>query len=730
MHMPVIAKQVATKWIGVFLGMAIFVPTLPSQEASPSTNRDWPTIRGPAWNGQSLEIGLAEHWPPEGPPVLWTRDLGQGYSAFIAWDHWVATQYQDLAGQYVVCLSADTGATKWQYHYGWPYDPAGVYPGPRSTPVYDNGFVYFTSPTGLVGCLNANSGELVWSIELERMFEVKVPGFGYSCSPIVLGNKILLPVGARDTSMVALDKATGLVLWKGAYPKPLESRIRSRGAESSASYCSVYPITFQERSCAVATLQNVIGCYDSETGKLIWRYDLSSGYDEHSAWPIYEEPFLWITGPFQRGSELLEISPEPRLPVRSVRQSRLMSNDIFSSVLYDGALFGFDLQEAQAKTHRTSRGIFRCVDFRSGQELWSVGNGRLQRSPTNTTSDSAIMAANVANELLIGHATVLVADRKLILMSDLGELILARASREKYQELSRTTLLGGEICWTQPALSNLRLFVRNHSRAVCVYLGEPESLEPQLKKKSMPVSAIPQRKFRDIAGLLLGVEPEYLFDLPSLTWLWRWYLTSLFGILGGSIAIVHLCIGLFKFASRHVASREVKAFSWLDRLDRLEIWSFRILAFVLGALGTTVLSHWTQEFIFTWHICLYVAWQVAMANLSKRTASRNHLQRVQSIGALLFLLTTCLAYFLICRRLSLLFEWAFLGGFFAAVPFHLLSKNLCRPVDTWAGDTSSGKNAPTGRLRKNRFTKTWRLIMTGLGFSAFYWSSVAILYCR
>ena len=119
-----------------------------------------------------------------------------------------------------------------------------------------------------------------------------------------------------------------------------------------------------------------------------------------------------------------------------------------------------------------------------------------------------------------------------------------------------------------------------------------------------------------------------------------------------------------------------------------------------------------------------------MANLSKRTASRNHLQRVQSIGALLFLLTTCLAYFLICRRLSLLFEWAFLGGFFAAVPFHLLSKNLCRPVDTWAGDTSSGKNAPTGRLRKNRFTKTWRLIMTGLGFSAFYWSSVAILYCR
>ncbi len=726
MKVTAIAKHVATKWMGILLGLAIFVPILLGQAASPSKNQDWSTIRGPAWNSKSLEIGLAEHWPLEGPPVLWTRDLGQGYSAFIAWDQFVATQYQDLAGQYIVCMFADTGATKWQYRYGWAYDPAGVYPGPRSTPVYDNGFVYFTSPTGLVGCLKADSGKMIWSIELERTFEVKVPGFGYSCSPIVLGNKILLPVGARDASVVALDKATGFVLWKGVYPKPVESPIRSRGTESSASYCSAYPITFQGRSCVVATLQNLIACYDTETGELIWRYDLSSGYDEHSAWPIYEEPFLWITGPFQRGSELLEITTESRQPIRSVRQSRLMSNDIFSSVLYDGALFGFDLQEAQAKTHRTSRGIFRCVDFRSGQELWSVGNGRLQRSPTNATSDSAIISSNSTNELLIGHATVLVADRKLILMNDLGELILARASREKYQELSRTTLLSGEICWTQPVLFHHRLYVRNHSRAVCVYLGEPESLEPWLKTNAMPVNAIPQGKFRDIASLLLGVEPEYLFDLPSITWLWRWYLISLFGILGGSFAIVQLCTGLFKFASRHVLSPEARAFDWLARL---ETWAFWILAFVLGALGTTVISKWSHEFIFTWHICLYVAWHVAIANLSKRMESRNRLQRLQSTGAVLFLLTTCLAYFLLCRRLSLLFEWAFLGGFFAAVPFNLLGKNLSRPCDTDA-DTGFCERPRIGWLGRNRWTKTWQFILTGLGFSAFYWSSVAILYCR
>ena len=106
-----VSVTVIAKWISFFFGMAIFVPTLLGQVASPSKNQDWSTIRGPAWNGNSLENGIAEHWLPEGPPILWTRDFGQGYSAFIAWDHLVATQYQDLAGQYAalgrsICLRA------------------------------------------------------------------------------------------------------------------------------------------------------------------------------------------------------------------------------------------------------------------------------------------------------------------------------------------------------------------------------------------------------------------------------------------------------------------------------------------------------------------------------------------------------------------------------------------------------------------------------------------------
>ena len=685
--------------------LALFCANTISRDASSNLSTDWPTIRGAAFDGHSPEKELADHWPAEGPPVLWTCELGQGYSAFIAWDQCVATQYQHLSGQYLICMEADSGRTKWEYRYDWPYDPAGVYPGPRSTPTFDSGFVYFTSPSGLVACLNADSGDKVWSIELEKRFGVKAPGFGYACSPIVVGDCVVLPVGARDASVVALDKSTGETKWKAVDAKPIVSASKSTSNESDASYCSVYPIVFHGRSCIVCYLQNAIVCHDSESGSQLWRYNLSSGYDEHSAWPIYDEPFLWISGAFQRGSELLEITVNPEQPIRLVRQSKLMSNDIFSSVLHDGALFGFDLHEAQAKTHRTSRGIFRCVDFRTGEELWSVGTGRFQRNSINAAGDAGVISESPSGERNIGHATVLVADNKLVLMNDLGELILAKASRERFEELARAPLLGGEICWTQPAISQKRLFVRNHSRAVCVYLGRPESLAPQLRANAISANQIPQGQVRDLASILIGIEPEYLFDLPTLNWLWRWYWVSLI-MIGASFAFVETLSQILLFAKTRNPNGETTP---TRQSSGIGSTSGYILTFLGGALGTTILSRWTEEFVFTWQLCLYVAWHIAVANLNNRSVQISKAHFAQSWLAVLFLLATCVIYFLLCRRLSLVFEWVFLAGFVAALPFNLAGK-------VW--------------FASRRWARVWRLITTVLGYSAYYWTSVAILFLR
>jgi len=631
----------------------------------------WPFIRGENFDGRSAETNLAEIWPADGPPVLWTRDLGQGYSSFIAWDDRVATQTQTLGGQYVVCLEANTGKTIWEYRYDWPHEPAGIYPGPRATPTYANGRIYFAAPNGLIGCLSAEAGTPLWFINVKETFGGDGTDFGYSCAPTIVDELVLLPVGGRRASMIALDADDGSVVW--------------RSGDDPASYTPAYPILFQSRQCVLGYLQNTLVLHDLRTGSQIWRHELSSGYDEHSAWPIYSEPYLWISSPFQAGSELLELTGNEDSPVRTAWKSRLMSNDIFSSVLVDGAIYGFDLQEAQAKTHRPSRGQFRCLDYLTGKQHWATGDSQLRRSSTGETTDQGQR---------IGHATVIAADGKLILMNDTGELILARATTERYEELARVSVLRGEICWTQPTLCSSRLFVRNQSRAACIYLGDPNHLESELQTKAFNATDIPQSKYVDLAAMILCVEPEYAFDLPTNAWLWRWFLVSLIGILGASAAL-----------------------TWVARLvvgQQLSLgcarWLFLSAAFVGGCIGTTLLSVWWEDFVFTWPVAIFVTFQAAVSELrwGKQGVDVNYVAWRSILSAILFM-ASVLAYFWLCRRLSLVSEWAFLCGFPAALPFAL---------------------AGTFAFRERRWRVGWESLMTVLGFSAFYWSSTAVLFLK
>lgn len=661
----------------VGLWLFLVLPTLLAQaesasDALPSEGDSvgWPFIRGARFDGHSPDTSLADTWPAQGPPVLWTRKLGQGYSAFVAWDDRIATQYQTLGGQYVICLDADTGRTLWQYRYDWPYEPAGVYPGPRATPTYWRGRLYFAGPRGTIGCLDAAFGGLLWRVNVIERFGSSGTEFGYSCSPTVVEGLVILPVGGPGASLVALDAEDGAVVWQAG--------------DDAASYTPAYPITFRGQRLVLGYLQNALVSHELLTGKRIWRRPLSSGYDEHAAWPIYREPYLWISSAFQGGSELLELTGDPDQPLRMVWKSDLLSNDIFSSVLVEDSLYGFDLREAQAKTHRPSRGVFRCIDFLSGRENWTTGSARLRRELDPSPEDAGQR---------VGHATVLVADGKLILLNDTGELILARATPTRYEELARISILGGEICWTQPALHRGRLFGRNQSRAVGVYLGDPELLAPQTRAAALTAADVPQTRYVDVAALLLGVEPEYAFDIPSGAWLRQWFFVSL-AILGTSL----------------LAAGTARWLVGTGRSGHAVPWVFWLLAFVLGAVGTTLLSRWKEDFVFTWPVSLFVAFQAAVSEvrISKRWVEHPRQRWRARLVGLLFV-ACCAGYFLLCRRLSLVFEWVFLCGFAAAFPFALAGSHC---------------------FRERSWRLAWFAVLTILAFSSFYWSAAAVLWLK
>lgn len=625
----------------------------------------WPFLRGPKYDGHSAEINLADQWPAEGPPVLWSRSLGQGYSAFVARGDRVFTQTQTLSGQSVICLHADTGEAIWQYRYDWPYDAAGVYPGPRATPTLYEDRVYFAGPTGLIGCLTADTGDLVWSVNIVEKYQARGVDFGYSCSPTVLEGRVLLPVGGRGASLVALSATDGKEIW--------------RSGDDSASYTPAYPITHAGRKLAIGYLENALIACDRETGELVWREALSHGYDEHSAWPIYREGELWTSGPFRRGSTLWEL-PTDGSSLKTVWTTELLSNDVMSSVLVGEHLFGFDIRDPQAKTHRTSRGVFRCIEWSTGKAAWTNGDERQQRAEVNGDA--------------IGHASLIAADGKLILLNDTGDLILARANPARYEELARASVLPGAIGWTPPALHRGRVYVRNHSQAVCIYVGRPELLEESLRDQAKTIDELPSSWQFDWTHLVLPVEPEYAFDIPSEQWLMNWFAWSA-AILALSWLVVGIC-GL-PFRQQHPTTVRSTAL---------------ILATFGGLLGTSLLSRWRDDFVFTWPLAVYAVFHLAALWLP---FSRRQLDRAvqrKSLLAGLAIVISGLCYFWLCRRLSLVFEWAFLAGYVPALGAVLL--------DHWVA----------ARKWPSAIVSLALAAATLAGFAAFYWSGVALLWLR
>ncbi len=116
------------------------------------------------------------------------------------------------------------------------------------------------------------------------------------------------------------------------------------------------------------------------------------------------------------------------------------------------------------------------------------------------------------------------ADGKLILLNERGDLILLRPNQNECEVLARCSVLKGELTWTPPILHRGCIFIRNQSRAACIYVGEPELLPEN--QGTMTLADIPQDRYVDWAGQILSVEPEYAFDLPSSEWLWSWFFWS------------------------------------------------------------------------------------------------------------------------------------------------------------------------------------------------------------
>ena len=421
---------------------------------------DWPQWLGPRRDGTWQEEGVVTSIPTQGLPVLWRVPVQGGYSGpAVVGNRVYLTDYMRTAGELandpngrtelsgrerVLCFDARDGNLLWKHEYDCPYSLSYA-SGPRCTPTIDEGRVYALGAEGNLLCLNAENGDVLWQKDFKQDYAAPTPIWGFCGHPLVDGDRLICVVGGEGTVAVAFDKATGEELWR-------------QGTASEAGYC---PPTIIE-SAGVRQLliwdADKLNALVPETGEPLWSQPLKPGYGMSIMAPrVADTPdgqVLFASGIGRVGALFRLAADEPGATVLWRGEPKTAVYCANSTPYIEGTtLYGCDCET----------GYLTAVDLTTGERLWET------LEPTMGTE----RRGRHGTAFLIRHGT------RTWLMSETGDLIVARLTPQGYAEDSRMHVLdptnecfGREVVWSHPAFANRCLFARNDHELVCVSLAE------------------------------------------------------------------------------------------------------------------------------------------------------------------------------------------------------------------------------------------------------------------
>jgi len=308
----------------------------------------------------------------------------------------------------VFCFDSGTGKRLWSHSYAADLGDKYFDGGTTGTPTIDGDRVFTLSRWGDVFCLDAASGKVIWTRNVQKETRVRVPTWGFSGSPMVFENVLLLAVGE---SGMALDKGTGKTVWESA--------------NKEAGYSTPLPWKHGGKSLALVSSGQAYLAVEPQTGKEHWRFRWLTQYGVNAADPIIDNDRLFISSGYGKGGAL--IKPDAGAEAAVLWQNKTLRSQRNSAVLVGGHLFGVDGDTSE-------KASLKCVDIATGQAKWS--------------------------EPSVGSGALMAADGKLIVLSDRGELMVAPASPEGFKPTARAQVLGGQ-CWTVPVLANGLILCRN-----------------------------------------------------------------------------------------------------------------------------------------------------------------------------------------------------------------------------------------------------------------------------
>ena len=368
---------------------------------------DWPNYRGPNHDGISRETDWQSRWGDAGPAVLWKNSIGVGFSTTAVANgrgYTMGNTARDNTTDIVFCFDAETGKEIWRHSYPCPLLPNSYEGGTLSTPTVDNGKVYTLSKIGNLFCLDAVTGKVIWQKQLNKDLGFVLPTWHFASSAVIAGDMLILNMGSAG---LALNKNTGQIVWQNGKGK--------------CGYATPVPFEMDGQPCLAIMSEVTLFAVKQADGRQLWQCPWKTMYEINAADPVVIGNQMLITSGYKHGCALLEVNTAG---AKKLWENKAMSMQINCPILRDGYAYGFD------------ENVFKCVKLDDGEEQWrdrGLGKGSLMMS----------------------------ADGRLVIMSEKGELVIARADPQKFDVLARAQILPKTKCWTSPVLANGRIYARN-----------------------------------------------------------------------------------------------------------------------------------------------------------------------------------------------------------------------------------------------------------------------------
>lgn len=386
---------------------------------------DWPQFLGPMRNGVSAEKGLAASWPKDGPPVVWQHDVGEGYSGPVIAGERLIVFHRVGDNEVVECLHAATGKPLWQHAYPTSYrDGLGKGDGPRSTPAIAAGRVVTLGAEGVLTCLDLKKGTQLFSRPLNKDYDVPASYFGVGTSPLVAGDRILVNVGGKNAGVVALALEDGKEAWKAT--------------ADGASYSSPVIATAGNERLAVFFTRFGVELLDPKTGTVRYQQRWRARYDAsvNAATPLVIGDRIFFSTCYETGALLLKLQADGT--AKEIWHGEDVMDCHYNTPIYhDGYLYGFHGRQERGPD-------FRCIDLATKKVAWEQPR--------------------------YGCGSLILADGKLIVLTEAGDLVLVEATAAAYRELARARVFDAGPCRAQIALAGGKLYARDQKKLRCFNL--------------------------------------------------------------------------------------------------------------------------------------------------------------------------------------------------------------------------------------------------------------------